>query len=70
MGSKIISDKVILEEIKALEDDKKRELLNFIQFLKEKKSVNKKIEWEDIVGIAEFENDASINHDKYLDKAI
>lgn len=70
MASEIINDKKLLEEIKSLENDKKKELFDFIQFLKGKKTKNKKIEWEDIIGIAEFEKDASINHDKYLERTI
>ena len=70
MSSEMIPDKAILEEIKSLEADKKQELLDFIQFLKTKKNGNKKIQWEDIVGISEFDEDASINHDKYLEKTV
>ena len=70
MGSSRIDEKMLLEEIRSLEDDKKRELLDFILFLKGKKSSKKKIDWEDITGIAEFEEDASIDHDSYINKTI
>ena len=70
MGSSKIDEKMLLEEIRSLEDDKKRELLDFILFLKGKKSSKKKIDWEDITGITEFEEDASIHHDKYINKTI
>lgn len=43
MSSSRIDEKMLLEEIRSLEDDKKRELLDFILFLKGKKSSKKKI---------------------------
>ena len=36
----------------------------------DRKQLNNLQEWEDIVGIAEFENDASLNHDMYISKAL
>ena len=66
MDSGIIDEKILLKEIRSLEDEKKRELLDFILFLKERKSSNKKIDWEDITGIIEFEEDVSVNHDNYI----
>ncbi len=37
---------------------------------KEKKINSNKLDWDDIVGISEFEQDASINHDKYINKTL
>ena len=66
MSSVIINDYELLEEIKSLENDKKEELVDFIHFLKSKKTNTKKVGWEDITGVLEFNDDSSINHDKYI----
>ena len=70
MGSIGITDKTILKEIRSLDDDKKREVLDFIRFLKDRKKAKKHVKWEDIIGVTEFETDASVNHDKYLNDTI
>ncbi|MBN2441842.1 MAG: hypothetical protein JXJ04_10860 [Spirochaetales bacterium] len=70
MSSTSINEKILLKEIRSLDDDKKKEVIDFIHFLKDRKASHKKIDWEDITGIVEFEEDASTNHDLYLNKTI
>jgi hypothetical protein len=70
MSTSIINEKILLEEIRSLDDDKKREVIDFIHFLKKQKTPKKQLSWEDITGITEFEADASIHHDTYLNKTI
>jgi hypothetical protein len=38
MSMSIINEKILLEEIRSLDDDKKREVIDFIHFLKKQKT--------------------------------
>jgi hypothetical protein len=65
---KLVKEEKLISTFRSLEEDEQKEILDFILFLKSKD--RQKRGWDDIIGVTEFESDASINHDKYLGETI